>query len=63
MSCVIGRLCGGSFGLVLLAGGSEKLVYLCFKSSEVVFKSGGSLFAAIEFLECLDSRQSGHYLV
>jgi radical SAM protein with 4Fe4S-binding SPASM domain len=44
--------------MILLTGGSEEFVYLCFESRKVVLESSGSLFAAAEFLECLESRFS-----
>jgi hypothetical protein len=37
-----------------LTGGSEELVNLCFEGSKVVFEGGGSLFAAVQFLESLE---------
>ena len=40
--------------MVLLTRDGEKLVDLCFKGSEVVLQSSGGLFAAIQFLECLE---------
>jgi hypothetical protein len=37
-----------------LTGGGEKFVYLCFEGSKVVLEGGGSLFAAVQFLESLE---------
>lgn len=37
-----------------MASGSKELIDLCLESGEVVLEGGGSLFAAIQFLKCLE---------